>query len=713
MNKMALSILLCVVALFVHAEDGYDAWLRYQPIADEQLRTEYAQYIQSIVVFQEHPTLDAASAELQDALNEMLQTEILIYNDVQKPSVILATVDKVPFTYSESTEHLGDEGFHIFEKKYNSHSCIVVTGNTEIAVLYGSFHLLRLIQTQQSITKLAITEVPTIDVRVLNHWDNLDGSVERGYAGQSIWRWFELPQVVSPRYRDYARYNSSVGINGTVLTNVNANADVLTTEYLDKVRVIADELRPYGIKVYLTARFNAPIEIGGLGTADPLDASVQEWWNKKVAEIYTNIPDFGGFLVKANSEGQPGPNDYGRSHAEGANMLARALQIYNGIVMWRAFVYSNKEPEDRAKQAYNEFKPLDGEFEKNVLIQTKNGPIDFQPREPFHPLFGAMEHTPLMMEFQITQEYLGQGFHVCYLAPLYKECLSADTYARGEGSTLAEVIDGSLYDTQLTGIAGVSNVGNDRNWTRHPLAQANWYAFGRLAWNHELTSKQIAEEWICMTFSHNKKVVNTMLDIMLQSRETEVMYTSPLGLHHQMAWHHHYGPGPWVDNKPRADWTSIYYHNADSTGIGFDRTKTGSNAVAQYYPEVQERFASLENCPEDYLLWFHHVPWEYTMNSGRTVWNELCYMYHTGVQRVEQMQTQWDSLEGYIDEQRFSHVQSLLKIQHNTACLWRDASVLYFQTFSHKPLPKWFPNPTQTLKEYKQIEYKYLPGSQF
>ena len=485
---------------------------------------------------------------------------------------------------------------------------------------------------------------------------------------------------------------------------------VLTSEYLEKVKSLADVFHPYGIKVYLTARFSAPVEIGGLKTADPFDKDVQQWWRDKAKEIYSFIPDFGGFLVKANSEGQPGPQNYGRSHVDGANMLADALQPFGGVVMWRAFVYDNNVPEDRAKQAYNEFKPFDGKFRNNVLIQAKNGPIDFQPREPFHPLFGALQETPLMMEFQITQEYLGQASHLVYLAPLYKECLESDTYAKGNGSTVARIIDGSLDNHSLTGIAGVSNIGTDRNWTGHLFGQANWFAYGRLSWNHKLSSEEIADEWIGMTFSNDLNIIKPIKTIMMNSREITVNYMTPLGLHHIMGWSHHYGPAPWIKDKNRADWTSVYYHRADSNGIGFNRTSTGSNAVSQYFPPVAEKFSSLQTCPDEYLLWFHHLPWDYKVESGNTLWEELCYHYYNGVESVKKMQTTWNSLEDKIDKEVFNHVKMLLTRQEKEAVWWRNACVLYFQTFSKQPIPEELEMPDKSLEYYESLNFPYAPG---
>ena len=518
-----------------------------------------------------------------------------------------------------------------------------------------------------------------------------------------------LPDSLDPRYIDYARANASIGINATVLTNVNANALVLTREYLLKVAALANVFRPYGIRVYLTARFSAPIETGKLKTADPLDPDVIAWWKAKADEIYSFIPDFGGFLVKANSEGQPGPQSYGRTHADGANMIADAVAPHNGIVMWRAFVYDNNVPDDRAKQAYNEFVPLDGKFRKNVIIQVKNGPVDFQPREPFHPLFGAMTQTPLMMEFQLTQEYLGASVHLVFLAPLFEECLKSDTWAKGEGSIVAKVIDGSLENQQLSAMAGVTNIGNLRNWNGHPFAQANWYAFGRLAWDPYLNSADIADEWIRMTFTNDNETVARLTRMMLDSREITVNYMTPLGLHHQMYAGHHYGPGPWV-NRGRADQTSVYFNRADSIGLGFNRTPTGSNAVDQYFTHIRDIYENIETCPENLLLWFHHVPWDYKMASGRTLWNELCLRYEEGVDSVKWLRDQWDLSKSKIDPEIFETVKALLVKQERDARIWRDACILYFQTFSKRPVPEGVEKAEHDLDYYKAYRYTDIPG---
>jgi len=698
----------------LHSEDGYRLWLRYDMVANKSLLKLYSTQIKYLIVDNNSPTLTAAKEELQKGLTDLLGKNIPVISTIKNGTVIAANYKKSKLlkelSLSSEISNIPDDGYLIQTLHCKGNNLIVITSNSDIGVMYGAFEFLRLIQTQKSITNLKIISFPKIKLRILNHWDNLNRTVERGYAGFSIWDWHKLPDYIDTRYKDYARANASIGINGTVLTNVNANAWVLTHDYLLKVAALANVFRPYGIKVYLTARFSAPIEIGNLKTADPLNEDVKQWWKEKVKEIYSLIPDFGGFLVKANSEGQPGPQNYGRSHADGANMLAEALEPYGGVVMWRAFVYDNNIPEDRAKQAYNEFKPLDGKFKKNVLIQVKNGPIDFQPREPFHPLFGAMPNTPLMMEFQITQEYLGQGTHLVYLAPLFKECLESDTYCKGKGSTVAKVIDGSLDNHSISGIAGVSNIGTDRNWTGHLFGQANWYAFGRLAWNHELTSDEIAEEWIRQTFSNDNEVVSKIKTIMLKSREDCVNYMTPLGLHHIMGWNHHYGPAPWIKDKHRDDWTSVYYHRADSNGIGFDRTEKGTNAVSQYYPEVAETFSSLEKCPDEYLLWFHHLPWKFKMKSGKTLWEELCYHYYKGVEGVKETINIWNSLESKIDKDEFEHVKMLLNIQLKEAIWWRNACVLYFQTFSKMPIPNELEKPDKSLEYYMNLNFPYAPG---
>lgn len=697
-----MRIKLLVLFLFffaaVQAEDGYRLWLRYDLIKKEVIRTSYSKRIGVISLPGQSPTLQVARKELQAALNGLLGSVVSIpeTRNPQAGLIIEKASGKISATELVA---LGEEGFLI--RSSGNNSPLLITANTDIGLLYGVFHFIRLLQTEQALEKLNITEIPKLPLRMLNHWDNLDRTVERGYAGFSIWNWHTLPTFIDQRYIDYARTNASIGINAISLTNVNANATILTQPYLMKVKALADLFRPYGIKVYLTARFSAPVEIGKLKTADPLDPLVQQWWKDKSREIYGIIPDFGGFLVKANSEGQPGPQDYKRTHADGANMLADAVAPFKGKVIWRAFVYSAEVPDDRHKQAYSEFLPLDGKFRSNVLVQVKNGAIDFMPREPFHPLFGALPKTPVLMEFQITQEYLGQGTHLVYLAPLFKECLESDTYQKGKGSTVAST---------LSGMAGVSNIGTDINWTGHLFGQANWYALGRLAWNHELSSEGIANEWIRMSFSNDPALVTDLSKMMLSSREILVNYMTPVGLHHIMATGHHYGPGPWVSNLNRPEWNPTYYHRADSMGIGFNRTATGSDALSQYHPEAAKQWKDPATCPEKDLLWFHHLPWTYTMKSGRTLWNELCYRYNLGVDSVGWMQSVWNRQQSKLDATRFEQVKMLLAIQHQEAKWWRDACLLYFQSISGLPIPASYEQPAKPLDYYKSLRFPYAPG---
>lgn len=697
----------------LQAEDGYRLWLRYDQLQDKKVLSVYQNSISTLVCEGNSPILSSAKEELQNGISGLLGSQ-LKNGALQNGSIVIGTPAGSPLIASLRLAELntiGKEGYTLLTKNIQGKNCIIIAANTDAGVLYGSFHFLQLLQTQKDIRALDITSSPKIQLRILNHWDNLNRSVERGYAGFSLWKWHLLPGYIDPRYKDYARANASVGINGTVVNNVNANAQILTKEYLSKVAALANVFRPYGIKIYLSARFSAPIEIGRLKTADPFDEEVKNWWKKKVDEIYTYIPDFGGFVVKANSEGQPGPQNYQRTHADGANMLADALAPHNGIVMWRAFVYSNETPVDRTKQAYNEFKPFDGAFKKNVIVQVKNGPLDFQPREPFHPLFGALPKTPVMMEFQLTQEYLGQGTQLVYEAPLMKEVMDADTYSNGKRSTVAKIIDGSLEKHPLTGIAGVSNIGDDRNWCGHPFAQANWFAYGKLAWDHSLRSENIAEEWIRMTFSNDDAFVKTTKQLMLGSRETMVKYMTPLGLHHIMGDGHHYGPSPWSDKLGRADWNPVYYHKADSVGLGFERTTKGSNALEQYAPEVRKIYEDLSTCPDEYLLWFHHVSWKHTMKSGKTLWEELCRNYYAGVEEVRAMQQTWNQQKDKIDKEQFEHVKMLLAVQEKEAVWWRNACVQYFATFSKMPIPADLEKPEYPLEYYKAIRVPFAPGN--
>ena len=563
-----------------------------------------------------------------------------------------------------------NDGFSI--SKSAKDGSIVVKARRSAGLLYGAYELLRMQQTGN--VSLKETSTPAFEYRILNHWDNPDGSVERGYAGKSIWKWEEIDGNegtmsldLKERLTTYARANASIGINGIVINNVNASPSILSLEYIKKVKVIAGLLRPYGIKTYVSVNFASPMVLDGLETADPLNIEVRAWWKKKAKEIYKEIPDFGGFLVKANSEGQPGPGDYHRTHADGANMLAEALAPHKGIVMWRSFVYGNHEGEDRVKQAVTEFKSLDGKFAKNVILQSKNGPLDFQPREPYAPIFDQMKHTPMWAELQITQEYLGQSLHLVYLAPMWKEFFSF------------------VNPKQLRGIAGVANTGDDKNWCGHPFSQANWYAFGRLAWNPELASDSIAREWLVQTFTHDTAFVNPMTEVMEASREACVDYMMPLGLHHIFKADHHYGPEPQgaYPHFP-IEWCPVYYHKADTAGVGYDRTRTGSDAVSQYRAPYNELYDNIETCPEEYLLWFHHVSWNYKMKNGKTLWQNLCAHYNRGVSEAERFAAVWQTMRPYVDEERFNHVSRLMVEQVDNAKEWRNVCLGYFSAFSRQ-----------------------------
>jgi alpha-glucuronidase len=668
-------------------EDGYRLWLRYNRVDNNGRLTQYRQLIGSAAILEKGEMYDVIKYELDLALRALLGKTVLIgQGKSSDKALVIGTVKnlkKIDVNISRSDcLKMGKEGFLIRDFQTGENKLLIITANSEIGVIRGVFHFLRLLQTQQDIRKIDILSCPKIRRRLLAHWDSIDGHVERGYAGLSIWKWNGLPEKIDPRYRDYARACASIGINGTILNNVNIRIDCLSTEYLVKTAAIADVLRPYGVRVYLSVSFNAPVRSGHLKTSDPRDPEVIRWWREKVDEIYNFIPDFGGFQIKANSEGQPGPRDYGANHDDGANVLADALYPHKGIVLWRAFVYDTTIDKDRAKCAYKEFMPLDGKFSPNAFVQVKNGPVDFQPREPFSPLFGAMQKTPLALELQITQEYLGQGYHLVYLAPMWKEVLDADTYAKSAGSTVARVTDGSLYNHPDSAIVAVANTGSDRNWCGHHFAQANWYAYGRLAWDYSLSSEAICKEWIRMTWSNDTDIVNTIKTMMLGSWEACVNYMTPLGMHHLMQEGHHYGPDPTFNGAPREDWNSVYYHKADAKGLGFERSSKGSNATSQYFSPLREEYDNLATCPEKYLLWFHHVPWNYRLESGRKLMDEIEYRYQSGVDYVDQMVDTWETLQGKIDDQRYEHVSKRLKEQQENARLWRDVCVKYFRQFA-------------------------------
>lgn len=593
------------------------------------------------------------------------------------------------------------EGYHLYARPAQQGDNIqyeaTITASNPIGLLYGAYELIRLQNTdayntgsgnQQNFSKaIDETEKPQVGLRILNHWDNLDGSIERGYAGKSIFKWEEIKlgkngkggsisKSLHDRLITYARANASLGINGSVLNNVNASPKMMTAEYINKVRVIANILRPYGIRVYLSINFASPMALGYTKTADPLDKKVQQWWKKKAKEIYAAIPDFGGFLVKANSEGQPGPGDYHRTHAEGANMLADAVKPYGGIIMWRSFVYgANHKGEDRVKQAVSEFKGMDGKFRDNVILQSKNGPLDFQPREPYAPIFDNIRQTPQIAELQITQEYLGQSKHLTYLAPMWKEFF------------------GFVNPSKLVGISGVANIGDDANWCGHPFSQANWYAFGRLAWNPSLSAEEIAHEWLVQTYENqDEKFTKPVEMMMMTSREACVNYMMPLGLHHIFKFDHHYGPEPdgFIASYP-LEWCPVYYHKADAKGIGFDRSSKGTDAVGQYPEPYRSQYDNIETCPEEYLLWFHHVPWTYKMKSGSTLWQELCMKYNMGVAMVEVYRDFWHtSAKQYMKghEQEWQHTDSLLNVQLENAKEWRNTCLKYFQNYVSSTVDK-------------------------
>ncbi len=645
MKKLLLSLFIACLTLNASAEDGHQLWLRMTPVNKAKVTT------------------DRSSAVISTARQEL---------ETYYPGGQVTL--KLDDTMAD------DDGYTVSGTQDN----ITITARRDAGLLYGSYELL--LQTAaQGHAPNGLSSHPAYELRLLNHWDNLDGSIERGYAGQSIFEWFHLDEQL---IREYARANASIGINGSVVNNVNASPKMLTTPYLKEVKHIADLLRPYHIKVYLSINFATPMALKEIKTADPLDKSVAKWWLKKAKEIYRLIPDFGGFLVKANSEGQPGPGDFGRTHAEGANMLADALmegwksvngksvkgQSINGkspIVMWRCFVYgANHKGEDRVKQAVSEFKPLDGQFRPNVILQTKNGPLDFQPREPYSPVFDQIRKTPNMAELQITQEYLGQSRHLVYLATMWEEFFN---------------IVGRPTYSQWSGIAGVANIGKDRNWCGHHFSQANWFAFGRLAWNPELSAQSIADEWLKLTFSHDANFIRTMSAIMMESREACVMYMMPLGLHHIFKFDHHYGPEPdGFKAEYPLEWCPVYYHKADKQGIGFDRSSKGTDAVSQYRPDMAKLYDNIETCPENLLLWFHHVPWNYRMKDGSTLWESMQAEYHQGVLLVEAMQVVWHyKMRHYIDEQRWREVDERLQHQVENAREWRDVCLKYFGSFAN------------------------------
>lgn len=683
-NRLAGAIAACALGLGAitpaQAEDGYSLWLRHAPL-DGSARVALERFDPASADLNiADPTLAIAASELDRAFAGMLGHApdgdgSVDFDCASQP----AELDRFTVTGSAGR--------------------IAVSGNSPVACLYATYALIRAIATGSDPASLRIDETAALPLRMLNHWDDADGRVERGYAGRSIFDWWHLPEDLNGRMIDYARANASIGINAVALNNVNADPVFLTPRYIAKVARLADAFRPYGIRVYLSPRFSAPRDLGGLETADPLDPRVRRWWDDKADEIYRAVPDFGGFLVKANAEGQPGPQDYGRSHADGANMLAAALGT-RGTVIWRAFVYQPGASSDRAREAFAEFAPLDGKFAANVILQVKNGPLDFQPREPFHPLFGAMPRTRLMLEVQPTREYLGQAKGIAYLAPMWREVLDADT---GPGGQVVETI-------REGGMAGVANIGADRNWTGTDFDQANWYAFGRLAWNPSLSSEAIAREWAAQTFTSDPRFVDGVVPMMLASRQAAVDFMAPLGLAHLMGTGHHYGPAPWVCDLDRPEWNPCYYHRADKAGIGFDRTAAGSAALADYAPAVAARWSDPKSMDEDYLLWFHHLPWDFETASGRTLWAELAARYDRGVSTREAEAVTWRTLAASIDRERATAIAARLESGIAEARWWRDASLAYWQSINGLALPTSSPAPAHPLAHYQSLEFLEAPG---
>ncbi len=702
-NKAWLPLLVsAMLALQVPAETrsasetptGSPLWLNYQTLTPG-LQREWSAVVQRVYCPGSSAILLNARHELLDAVRKMVcRTVSISKTGDEEKTVVMGTVEQLtamlPKATVERAGALREDGYLIESALLREKKCIVIVSKSDAGVLYGVFHFLRLMQTGRTAEPLSLSSEPAIELRMLNHWDNLNGSIERGYGGKSLWKWDELPDDVNGQCHEYARFCASIGINGIVLNNVNADPKILQQDYLIKVTALADLFRTWGIRTYLCANFAAPMRpadegrrgkglrgIGTLATADPLDPAVVAWWKTKAEEIYRLIPDFGGFLVKADSEGQPGPRAYQRSHAEGANMLADVLAPHGGTLIWRAFVYGRSE--DRAMDAYHEFKPLDGKFRDNVFLQVKNGPLDFQPREPFTPLLGAMPETHLALELQIAKEYLGHATTLAYLGPMWTELLGSDTYAKGSGSTIAKVIDGSLHGRKKSCIAGVANTGDGPEWCGSVFNQANWYAYGRLAWNPRLSAEEIAGEWTTMTFQSDPDTHATLRKMMTGSYQACVDYTMPLGLNLLVAMSDHYKPSPE---------TRMSFHKADAKGLGFNRTKEGSNYVGQYHLELQALFNDPEKTPLDFLLWFHHVPWDAKLSSGRTLRDELVFRYDRGVKRVDQMVETWQFLEGKVEPEIHASVMKKLREEKQFARQWRDECVQYFSSFAKLEIQK-------------------------
>ena len=686
---LALSFILIFFGKNNYAENGYEFWLRYKKVTDEKILDEYKNLCKEIVISEESEILNSAKKELVLGISKMIDVKPTLSKVANiSGSIIISTLKNSKLINNLNLPHdlnlTSQDGFRIFSLDHNKNFFTLIIGETDKAILYGVFYFLRLLQTNQSINNLNVIEEPVIKLRMVNHWDNPSGSIERGYAGNSIFHWDKLPQLET-RYFDYARMLASININGCVLNNVNTAKNnltgwkLLTSPYIEKMKSLAQVFRSYGIKIYISVNFTSPMLIGELRTADPLDDIVRRWWKEKIEEIYSKIPDFGGFLVKADSEGEPGPLDFHRTPVDGANLLAEALNPHGGLLIWRAFVYNLNEI-DRAAQAYNFLKPFDGRFLENVIIQIKNGPIDFQVREPVSPLFGAMPNTNQILELQITQEYTGQSTHFCYLIPQWIEILNFDTYVDGRGSTVSRIVSGELSDKRYSGIAGVSNIGSDLNWTGHLLAQSNMYGYGRLAWNPNLPLEKITNEWIIMTFGSDPKVVQVISKILLNSWKIFENYTSPLGVGimcNKSGKESHFSPAPSIRNN---------IHHADDYGVGYDRTNaTGSGFLSQYSEPIAKIFENIATCPDELLLFFHHVPYTHVLKSGKTVIQHIYDSHNEGVEQVKQMKTEWLSLKDKIDEERFQHVLKKFNSQIEQAEIWRDSINEFFYKLSGIP----------------------------
>ncbi len=685
-------------------EDGSELWLRYRALPIPMRKAEYQEAFGSVVALSTSDTLQAAADELVLGLSGLTESSVSAASAADSGAVVLGTLGNAAadaFGLNDRVTPLGPEGYLVERVPQGAGHVTVILGNSDVGVLYGAFALLRHLQMHGPVDELSLSGAPKIQHRMLNHWDDLDGAVERGYAGRSIWDWSSLPTTVSQRMTDYARANASLGINGVVLTNVNAtkgiNANMWTQrdQYFPKVKALADTFRPYGIRVFLTAPFNAA------GNANPNDPTTRSWWAARMDELYAQIPDFGGLLIKASSEGEPGPSN-GASHADGANMLAEAIGD-RGIVVWRAFVYGENLASDRIRQAYDEFQPLDGDFVDSAFVQPKNGPLDFQPREPIHPLFGGMPNTNLALELQITKEYLGQDTHLAYLGPMWEEILRTETHALPGGATVARVVDGTAHGNQRTAIAGVANVGNDTNWAGSHFNQANWYAYGRMAWDPDASARSLAEEWVRMTLSNDPELVTKVTDMMMSSHQAVVDYMTPLGLVHIMGTDHHYGPQPWEDSLSRAEWNPVYYHAADQQGIGFDRTSSGSGAVEQYHSTLAQQYSERATVPNDFLLFFHRVGWGETLDTGRSLWGELVHRYSLGVDAVQVLRDTWQIAEQRIDVQRYQEIAEFLEIQHYEARWWRDACLSYFASQGGQQIPAGYATPAMDLSSYQSL----------